>query len=335
MKMKKTGKFLSFLLAIVALMILTTSTALAAAKKPTQIKRVGAASRTVTLGQEFELKVKMTPANANDNALRWEITSGKGVIVFDDADKQDDDIDFRAKKTGTAKVRCYINGKKKNSKTSVTFTVKVTQPQTQKQIARYGNAAVTKNVGDEFELKVRKSKGLSDKELDWSIEDDTIVTFFNDYELHDDEIDFLALKAGTTKVTCKIKNASGSNTSITFTVTVKKTAGTIASRGALTKTVRVGDDFDLEVRKTGVRDNQLKWEIADHKIVSFDDYDIYDDEVEFRARKVGTTTVTCSINGASGANAKVTYTIHVVSGGYGDYDDDDYYDDFDDYYWDD
>ncbi len=321
--MKKTGKIYGFLLTLLTVLVLSGCVAFAAKPTPTKLTRVGTATRTVEQGQEFELKVKMTPANANDDKLTWKISSGSGVIVFDDNDRHDDDIEFWAKKPGTAKVKCYVTG---NSKVSVTFTVKVKKPTTAKSITRYGAASLTKNVGDEFELKVSKSRGLSDNDLTWTIADKSIVAF-DDTDLYDDEVDFRALKAGKTKITCKIRNSTASSAKVTFTVTVKKGAGTITNRGSLTRTVRKGQEFDLEVIKSGVNDRQLTWSIANNSIVVFDDYEIHDDEMEFRARNVGKTTITCSI---TGTNTKVTFTVTVVAGNggyYDDDDDDDWYDD--------
>ena len=107
-------------------------------------------------------------------------------------------------------------------------------------------------------------------------------------------------------------------------------SGSVAAAGRTSRTVEVGDDFELKVRRSGgLRERDLRWSIQNSDIVSFDDYDITDDEVEFKARRVGTTTVTCRNRNN---NKSVSFTIRVIPEYDDDYDDDydDYYDDYDD-----
>lgn len=64
----------------------------------------------------------MSPRNAEDEYLRWEILSGKDVIRFDDDDRNDDEIEFKVLKEGSASVRCYVKGK---DKTKYGDTIKI------------------------------------------------------------------------------------------------------------------------------------------------------------------------------------------------------------------
>ena len=83
----------------------------------------------------------------------------------------------------------------------------------------------------------------------------------------------------------------------------------ISRVGAEKRTVYAGREFELEVAKKGdVVDDKLEWTIKDKKIVRFDDDDRYDDDIELRAVKAGTTTVTCK-NLLTGKS--VSYTIVV------------------------
>ena len=78
--------------------------------------------------------------------------------------------------------------------------------------------------------------------------------------------------------------------------------------GAATKTVYKGGELDLEVRKgTGLRESDIKWSIGNTNILRFDD-DRYDDEVEVRALKAGTTKVTAKNLKTGG---KIVYTVKV------------------------
>lgn len=71
--------------------------------------------------------------------------------------------------------------------------------------------------GKIFELEVDKPESVKDKNLTWSIKDSSIVTFAGK-ERHDDDIKFKALKAGTTKITCR---NTKTDKKINFKITVK------------------------------------------------------------------------------------------------------------------
>ena len=158
--------------------------------------------------------------------------------------------------------------------------------------------------GKIFELEVDKPESVKDKNLTWSIKDSSIVTFAGK-ERHDDDIKFKALKAGTTKITCRnTKTDKKINFKITVKNVKKTTKGysqnkTNSAKGSLKRSIRVNDELELEVKKTkgkGVKDRQLKWTVEDSTILAFEDMDdgIYDDEMEFVGIKPGKTTVTCT-----------------------------------------
>ena len=172
--------------------------------------------------------------------------------------------------------------------------------------------------GKIFELEVDKPESVKDKNLTWNIKDSSIVTFAGK-ERHDDDIKFKALKAGTTKITCR---NTKTDKKISFNIVVKNVSKTkkassknktIQAKGSLKRSIRVNDELELEVKKTkgkGVKDRQLKWTVEDSTILAFEDMDdgIYDDEMEFVGIKPGKTTVTCT-NTAN--KEKVTFTITV------------------------
>ncbi|MCD8010580.1 MAG: hypothetical protein LUF34_07320 [Lachnospiraceae bacterium] len=304
-EMTATRKFLSSLALLtlfVTILIAGSTQALAANKtKPTKLS---ATSKSITtyVGTEFDLKVKMTPTNANDNYLTWSVISGKSYVKIIDDDVNDDDIELKAVKAGTAKVRCRVRG----TSIKCTFTIKV-KAATNKITAK---SATTQSVevGDEFELEVNKYSGLKDRYLKWSIADTSIVRFEDSDEKTGDDVEFVAKKAGTTTITCKNTKTSQK---IKFTVTVTKASTTIKARSATTQTVAVKDDFELEVKKySGLKDRYLKWSIADTSIVRFEESDeTTGDEVEFYAKKTGTTTITCT---NTQTNQTITFTIKVV-----------------------
>lgn len=185
-----------------------------------------------------------------------------------------------------------------------------------KDISREGKKKRSIIKGKIFELEVDKPESVKDKNLTWNIKDSSIVTFAGK-ERHDDDIKFKALKAGTTKITCRnTKTDKKINFKITVKNVKKATKGssqnkTIYEKGSLKRNIRVNDELKLEVKKTrGVKEHQLKWTVEDSTILAFEDMDdgIYDDEMEFVGIKPGKTTVTCT-NTAN--KEKVTFTITV------------------------
>lgn len=182
--------------------------------KPRKIQVVDKV-KTVTVGREFKVRVRMTPRGAEENFLKWTIVKGKNVVRFDDDDRTDDEVELRAIKRGTAKLRCQIRGTKKK----VTMTIRVkgkTTGNSGGSVKALGSTRRTVEVGDDFELKVRRSGGLLERDLRWTIQNPDIV-FFDDYDLTDDEVELKARRVGSTTVTCKNRN---NNKSVSFTIQV-------------------------------------------------------------------------------------------------------------------
>lgn len=230
---KKQYHVLKIMVVVVFMLVLTavSFTTVRADSDDVRPRKVKLKNLTVNKGSKFELRARLSPANADDDYLVWSIVKGKKVIRFVDSEDRygEDDVEFRALKKGTAKVCCRIRGTKKKA-----------------------------------------------------------------------------------YATIKVKEA-------------KKTKGTIKPVGRQNRTVEAGEEFELKVKKSGVKDRYLKWTISDKKIVCFDDDDRYGDDMEFKAKRKGTVTITCT---NTLTKKKVSYKIKVVK-----YEDeDDYYNDYDDYY---
>ena len=123
-----------------------------------------------------------------------------------------------------------------------------------KDISREGKKKRSIIKGKIFELEVDKPESVKDKNLTWNIKDSSIVTFAGK-ERHDDDIKFKALKAGTTKITCRnTKTDKKINFKITVKNVKKATKGssqnkTIYEKGSLKRNIRVNDELELEVKK--------------------------------------------------------------------------------------
>lgn len=171
-------------------------------------------------------------------------------------------------------------------------------------IGKIGKSTKTFYKGDEFELEVRKGTRVKDSDLYWEIKNDNIVRF-EDSDRSDDEIELKALMTGETKVYCH-NNLTGAK--VIYTIKVEPVKAGVFRVGDATKNIHVGSTLDLEVKKVGLKDNQVKWSIENTSILSFDDGEIYGDEVEVVAKKAGTTKVYAK-NLLSGKSA--VYTINV------------------------
>jgi len=217
--MKKTYKLLLGIFTLCMLTISGTSVLADYDVRPEKIVQIISSNDNITVGTSFELKAIASPKNADDDNFYWSIVGKKGIVKFEDYDRNDDEIELKAIKKGTTKVRCSILDKAK--KYSKTFKIKVKKaPQ---QTSKIIKKSITVEQGDDFDLEV-KNKGFSRKNLKWNIKNTMIVDFENDYDddyddYYDDdnEIELFAKQTGKTVVTCKDKK---SNQTIKFTVTV-------------------------------------------------------------------------------------------------------------------
>lgn len=228
MKIKKILIHLSAI-SLIALMVLTIlSPASAGAKQSTVVKptKVAPVAKKVSVkeGDKFELKAKMTPSFAEGDYLVWSIKKGKDIIAFKDNDRTGDDADFIAKKKGSAKVVVKIKGTKKKAVFLVTVNDKAGTITTGGKIKAADSLNQTEEIGCEFDLEVKKTGDVSASDLEWSIENTSIAKLSPDSGTGF-EAEFIALKEGTTKITC------------TYTVTNQKVVYTV-------KVVPYEDDED-------------------------------------------------------------------------------------------
>lgn len=143
--------------------------------RPTNIVRLNYSSRTVVIGKKFELRAYASPYDYEDEFLYWK-TSNKKVVAFEDRDRNGDEMDFIAKKTGTATITCYIPGTniKKTCKIKVRASgkAKIKVEDTHMDIdigewehigaklvgGRYENRKLSYRVSNKNVIKVRKGR---------------------------------------------------------------------------------------------------------------------------------------------------------------------------------
>ena len=171
--------------------------------------------------------------------------------------------------------------------------------------------------GKKFELKAQTTPyDAEDDYICWEIVSGEDYVMFEDYDQTGDDMDFIAVKPGTATIRCYVygKNKTTSGDTITITVTKSKNDYSLKRADAPVKYEEVWDDFDLEVKAgRSIKNSELKWEIKDSRILSFATGIKTGREVEFYAKKTGTTKVTCSYTNGKGEKKTVTYTVNVVA----------------------
>lgn len=269
------------------------------------ISRVGNKNRSYSTGSEFELEVRRN-GGLSENKVKWTI-GNTSIVKYDDDDRYDDEMEFRAVKKGTTTITA------KNLVTGGKISYKITVKSPSNTISRVGDKSKSLKEGKQLELSVKKNGNFDDSNLEWVIADSSIVRF-EDNEIHDNEVEIIGLVPGKTTVTCKNLLTGGK---IDYNITVKKdTSGYLISRvGNKTKYVEKGDDIDVRVSAgSKLGNDQIKWTISNTSILRFEDGDNYGPSVEVEGRKTGTVKLTAKNLHTGG---KIVYTIKVTR----DYDD--------------
>ena len=155
--------------------------------KPKKVS-IAQSAKKVSQGKEFEIRAKVTPIDAEDDYIRWEIISGKKYVKFEDRDRTGDEMDFIAVKPGKAKIRCYVQGKSKK-KYGDTITVTVTKKKSDYSLAK------------------------------WEISDTSIVSFA-ERKTTGTDVEFYAEKTGTVRVTCTCTSGKAKGKKVVYTVNV-------------------------------------------------------------------------------------------------------------------
>ena len=267
------------------------------------MERVGPASKSVKVGQEFELEVNHGKG-LNDNQIKWTIGNTSIVKLADD-DRYDDEVEFKAVKKGTTKITA--NNLETGGKLVYTITVK---PKSQKfYIYRVGDKNRSVKAGQEFELRVTRTSGMKENDIKWTSSNTNVVKYDDD-DRYDNEMEFRAVKAGKATITAKNLTTGGK---IQYIVTVKENSGDIYMYrvGSATKYVEADDDLELKVNKgAGLNNNQIKWTVSNSNMIWFEDGDNYGREVELETgHKTGTVTVTAHNLKTGG---KIVYTVKIT-----------------------
>lgn len=269
-----------------------------------KIGKVGSASKTVSSGKTFELEVRKG-SKVKDSNLWWSVANS-GIVRIIDSDKSDEEIDLKAIKAGKTKVYC------KNKLTGGKITYIITVKKTVGKLTRIGSASRTVNNGVGFELGVKLGTGLTENDVKWTISDTSILGYGDD-DRYDNDMEFYAKKAGTTKISAKNLKSGGS---LIYTIKVKQPASySIYMVGASTKTVEQGDDIELKVTKgASLSNDQIQWSASNSSALVFEDGIKTGTQVEVQALKVGTYKVYAK---NLYKNGQLAYTVKVIS----DYDD--------------
>ena len=185
--------------------------------KPKKVS-IAQSAKKVSQGKEFEIRAKVTPIDAEDDYIRWEIISGKKYVKFEDRDRTGDEMDFIAVKPGKAKIRCYVQGKSKK-KYGDTITVTVTKKKSDYSLAKVGESVKYVEAWDDFDLEVKKGSSKNNSQLKLEISDTSIVSFA-ERKTTGTDVEFYAEKTGTVRVTCTCTSGKAKGKKVVYTVNV-------------------------------------------------------------------------------------------------------------------
>lgn len=157
----------------------------------------------------------------------------------------------------------------------------------------------TVKTGAKFKIKAYATPtDFDDDSLVWSIGKSSIVTF-DDKDHTDDDMEFLAKKPGTTKVTCTIK---GTTISKSCTVTVKSYGKAKIKVDDTHMDVDKGEWDDIEARLVGgtYKNRKLSYTVQNKRIAKVKKGKVY-------GKRVGKTKITIRAK----ANRKIKKTVYV------------------------
>ena len=178
------------------------------------------------------------------------------------------------------------------------------------------NSSMQVQQGHKFEIKASVSPHYADDDyVRWEIISGKKCVSFEDSDRSGDDIDMIAKKPGTAKVRCYISGRNRKTSGDTVTIHVKKSSGDYSLRrdGSAHKYEEVHDDFDLEVKAGhSIKNSELTWHIKNTDIVTYNHDQKGGREIEFYAKKTGTTKITCTCTNKNATPKSITYTVHVV-----------------------
>lgn len=179
--------------------------------KPQKIAISG--SKTVKVGQEIDLKAKVSPSNAifDEDDIRWTSSNSKVAKVMD---TYGDDTEIRGMKAGTATITAKIGSVKTTYK--VTVKAATVKPKT---ITISGSKTV--EVGEEIDLKAKvlpTNAVFDEDDIKWTSSKSSVARVMDTYG---DDTEIKGVKAGEATITARIMNT---NVKATYKVTVQDTS---------------------------------------------------------------------------------------------------------------
>ena len=161
-------KRLTAIITVAALAITCFAVPVSAASGDYSIYRVSDKNKTVKAGQEFELKVR--PGRLlDDDRIKW-TSSNTSVVKYDDDDRYDNEMEFRAVKSGKSTITAtnLVTGGK------IYYYVTVKAGSGSVYISRVGNSTKYVEADDDLELRVSKGSGLSNSQIKWTVSNDKL-----------------------------------------------------------------------------------------------------------------------------------------------------------------
>ena len=246
----------------------------------------------VDMGQQLAIRAEVLPADADNKALRWEITAGAEFAEIDGSGV------LTGKAAGNVTVRATAED---GSGVYGELTVKVNPAPVTNVTSITISGAKDIKVGDSLQLTAAvKPDNATNKGVTWSISSGS------SYATISDSGKLTAKAAGTVKVKATAKDGSGVYGELTVKVNPAPVTNVTSITISGAKDIKVGDSLQLTaaVKPDNATNKGVTWSIS-----SGSSYATISDSGKLTAKAAGTVKVKATAKDGSGKSAEVTVKI--------------------------
>ena len=246
----------------------------------------------VDMGQQLAIRAEVLPADADNKALRWEITVGAEFAEIDGSGV------LTGKAAGNVTVRATAED---GSGVYGELTVKVNPAPVTNVTSITISGAKDIKVGDSLQLTAAvKPDNATNKGVTWSISSGS------SYATISDSGKLTAKAAGTVKVKATAKDGSGKSAEVTVKIAANTVSVTSVSVSAGNATIYVGDSLQLTatVKPDNATNKAVSWSISSGSSCA-----TISDSGMLTATAAGTVKVKATAKDGSGKSGTVTITV--------------------------
>ena len=246
----------------------------------------------VDMGQQLAIRAEVLPADADNKALRWEITAGAEFAEIDGSGV------LTGKAAGNVTVRATAED---GSGVYGELTVKVNPAPVTNVTSITISGAKDIKVGDSLQLTAAvKPDNATNKGVTWSISSGS------SYATISDSGKLTAKAAGTVKVKATAEDGSGKSAEVTVKIAANTVSVTSVSVSAGNATIYVGDSLQLTatVKPDNATNKAVSWSISSGSSCA-----TISDSGMLTATAAGTVKVKATAKDGSGKSGTVTITV--------------------------